>query len=94
MTDIEISNTMRRAIGMAAMNGNKLYRHPGGFWAGPDWKHQLEPSFGTKTMSALVRRELASYSKTIKGKHGDFPVEIELAPHALELATTRSRAKS
>ncbi len=74
---IEVSNEMQHAIEHAKANGNKLTRHPGGFWMNAAG---TGISFGTTTVRALVARKLAIESNWKRNASGEFPIEITLAP--------------
>lgn len=58
----KLSPTMREAYEFAMKNGGKLYRHPGGFWAGKEWVPHQVPWFGVQTVEALVKRGVAVFS--------------------------------
>ena len=88
---MKLSPTMEAALALARANGGKLQRHPGGFWAGPDFQIEgragrVDPWFGTQTIMALVDRGLAVYSARrpipYDGRPGgrEYPVEITLVP--------------
>lgn len=73
-----LSPEMQQAVRFANAHGNKLVRHPGGFWAGPQFVG-VRPWFGTTTIEALVRRGIASYTGW-KETHGrKFPIEVTLS---------------
>ena len=70
----EISKKMQQAMLYALVNGGKLRRYRGGFWAMENWRHGQFPWFGTSTVEALVSRGLMSYSEWRDGRKGRFPV--------------------
>jgi hypothetical protein len=81
----KLSPTMLRAIDLAQQNGNKLYRHSGGFWAGKSFseEHSRNPdgtptSEDTNTVHALVTRGVAEYTDHRTNARGSFEVEITL----------------
>lgn len=67
-----LSQEMRRAVQFAKLHGNKLTRHPGGFWTGLI-AECCGTSFGTSTVEALVKRGAASYTAWKDGRNGRFP---------------------
>ena len=78
MSERSLTPTMERAINFAKGNDGKLIRHPGGFWQGPMFSRWGE-SFGTSTVEALVKRELADYTDWFTNKAGrKFPIEATL----------------
>lgn len=81
----KLSPTMLACIEFAKTKNNKLQKHPGGYWAGPEWKSPTEYYFSTNTVHALVIRELAVYTRKINGRNGTFLVEITLTKAAHEL---------
>ena len=74
----QLTPTMQAAVDMAREHGGALHRHPGGFWAGPEWKLHGAPYVGTPTVEALVRRGVARHSEWKDGRMGRFPVKMEL----------------
>lgn len=74
---VKLSDTMTKAVSLAARNGNKLTRHPGGIWSYDAFRQHGE-SYGTSTVNALVLRGVMKYSKWKKGRNGKFPVEATL----------------
>jgi hypothetical protein len=72
--NIEISEKMHQAISYALVNGGKLCRYRGGFWAMENWRNGQHPWFGTSTVKALVSRGLMSYTEWQEGRHGRFPI--------------------
>jgi hypothetical protein len=72
--NIEISKKMQEAMLYALVNGGKLRRYRGGFWAMENWRHGQRPWFGTSTIKALVSRELMSYTEWQEGRRGRFPI--------------------
>ena len=81
----KLSPTMLACIAFAKTKNDKLERHPGGFWAGPEWKSPTEYYFSTNTINAIVDRNFATYSRNINGRNGTFPVQITLTQAAHEL---------
>lgn len=82
MNDL-LTPTMEKALNLAKAHGGKLYRHPGGFWAGPEFQSYQggmgsSECYGTPTVNGLVVRGAAEYSDYKEGRGGDFPVEITL----------------
>lgn len=71
-----LSPEMQRAVKFAKAYGNKLIRHPGGFWGA----ERLSVSFGTSTVEALVTRGIGVYSQWFENQHGRrrFPIEMKL----------------
>lgn len=74
--NLELSKTMQQAMLYAMVNGGKLRRYRGGFWAMENWRHGQFPWFGTSTVEALVSRGLMSYSEWRDGRKGRFPVAV------------------
>ena len=72
--NLEISKKMQEAMLYALVNGGKLCRYRGGFWAMENWRHGQHPWFGTSTVKALVSRDLMSYTEWQEGRNGRFPV--------------------
>jgi len=72
--NVEISEKMQQAMAYALVNGGKLCRYRGGFWAMENWRDGQHPWFGTATVKALVSRELMLYTEWQVGRHGRFPV--------------------
>jgi hypothetical protein len=72
--NLEVSKKMQQAMLYALVNGGKLRRYRGGFWAMENWRHGQLPWFGTSTVEALVSRGLMSYSEWRDGRKGRFPV--------------------
>ena len=72
--DLEISQKMQEAMLYALVNGGKLCRYRGGFWAKENWHNGQHPWFGTSTVKALVSRGLMSYAEWQEGRKGRFPV--------------------
>jgi len=72
--NLEISKKMQQAMLYAMVNGGKLCRYPGGFWAMENWRHGQYPWFGASTVKALVSRGLMSYAEWQEGRKGRFPV--------------------
>jgi hypothetical protein len=72
--NVDISNKMQQALLYALVNGGKLYRYAGGFWALKNWHYGQPPWFGTSTITALVSRDLMSYSEWQEGRKGRFPI--------------------
>ena len=70
-----LTPTMDKAAELAKQHGGKLHRHPGGFWAGPEYK-QHGASFGTSTIDGAVKRGAAEYTDWKEGRNGRFPVEV------------------
>ena len=73
----DFSPEMLKAMTHAMQNGNKLTRHPGGFWMNAAG---TGISFGTSTIAALVARKAAIYSNWKRNAAGEFPIEITLTP--------------
>ena len=74
-----LTPTMKEAAKFAKEEcGGKLHRHPGGFWAGEDYR-QHGKSFGTSTVEGMVKRGAAEYTKYLDGRNGRFPVEATLS---------------
>lgn len=73
-----LTPTMEKAAEFARQHGGKLHRHPGGFWAGADYK-QHGTSFGTSTVDGMVKRGAAEYTDWKEGRNGRFPVEMTLS---------------
>jgi len=71
-----ISEEMQRALAYAELQGGRLHRHPGGFWGHADWFGMVGRWFGASTISSLVNRGLAQYTKWQRGKRGSFPIEV------------------
>lgn len=94
-----ITPKMQEAIDFAKEHGNRLYRHPGGFWAGKTYK-QWGIYFGTNTIHGLVTRKVAEYTDWKEGRNGRFPIEITLKaiedkedlPEGFSYATTEELA--
>lgn len=81
-----VSKTQTRAIAFAKQHENKITRHPGGFWAGPEFRRQAGKEwFGTSTVQALVNRGLMEYSewRGYKGRPGQYPIEATLTEKGL-----------
>lgn len=75
---MKLTKNMHEAVDFARQHGGKLYRHPGGFWAGPDYQ-QWGKSFGTSTVEGMVKRGAAEYTVWKDGRNGRFPVELVLS---------------
>jgi len=74
-----ISRAMAHAIAEAkGLGGGRLVRLQGGFWDAGGGGRGI--SFGTKTIEALIARQLASYTEWKEGRNGRFPIEITLTP--------------
>lgn len=73
-----LTPTMEKAAAFAKQHGGKLRRHPGGFWAGPEYQ-QWGTSFGTSTVDGMVKRGAAEYTDWKEGRNGRFPVEVSLS---------------
>lgn len=71
---LEISKKMQQAMLYALVNGGKLCRYRGGFWAMENWRKGQYPWFGTSTIKALVSRGLMSYTAWQEGRKGRFPI--------------------
>ena len=72
--DLEISQKMQEAMLYALVNGGKLCRYRGGFWAKENWHNGQHPWFGTSTVKALVSRGLMLYTEWHEGHSGRFPI--------------------
>jgi hypothetical protein len=59
----------------AAANGGKLHREAGGFWCGRNGRSG--PTFGTSTVQALVKRNVATYS-VWKDRERGYPFSVEM----------------
>lgn len=77
--NMELTTTMKMAAEYARQHGGKLHRHPGGFWAGPEYKSHYATSFGTSTVDGMVKRGAAEYTAWKEGRNGRFPVEVTLS---------------
>jgi hypothetical protein len=79
----ELSPTMRQAIDYALKHSEGvrenavLVRFPGGFWGLRTWKPS-EIWFGTTTVEGIVKRGAGEYVKWQEGKHGKFPIEVQI----------------
>lgn len=71
---LELSKKMQEAMLYAMVNGGKLCRYRGGFWAMQNWRKGQRPWFGTSTVKALVSRNLMSYTEWQEGRNGRFPI--------------------
>jgi hypothetical protein len=71
---MELSEKMQEAMLYAMVNGGKLCRYRGGFWAMENWREGQHPWFGTSTVKALVSRGLMSYTEWQEGRNGRFPI--------------------
>ena len=78
----ELSPKMLKAIDHMKNHDNKLVRFPGGYWAAEGWAWH-GPYFGTSTVEALVRRNVATYTVWKDGRNGKFPIEVTLKPSSL-----------
>jgi len=79
MNNAYMSQTMLEAYEYAKANGGIIARHQGGFWAKAEGWDRNQKFFGTTTIIALVRREMAVFSKWQPRKlGGEFPIEITL----------------
>jgi hypothetical protein len=58
----------------------RIVRFPGGFWE----IMGNAPSFGTKTVQALVDRGIAKYTDWKDGRNGKFPVEARLSAYVVD----------
>lgn len=73
------SKEMRRLLRLMVLSDGQVRRQPGGYWR-PIREDEEPcvarafPSFGTTTVSALVRRGLAYYMEWKRGRHGKFPI--------------------
>lgn len=85
-----LSPTMKDAYNFIKENGDKLYRHPGGFWSKKEWRSYREKYFGTNTIKALVARGVAEYTDWQQGRRGQFPVEITLLDITIVTFNNRS----
>lgn len=73
-----LSDTMSALVDRMKECDNKIYRHPGGYWAHKDFKYNNGPWFGTPTVQALISRGVAEYSNWQEGRNGRFPIEARL----------------
>jgi hypothetical protein len=73
---LELSEKMQEAMLYAMVNGGKLCRYRGGFWAMENWREGQHPWFGTSTVKALVSRGLMSYTEWQEGRNGRFPIAV------------------
>lgn len=60
--------------------GDKVHRHPGGFWTNEIWSGRI--TYGTSSVQALVDRGLAAYTRSRTGANGTFPIEATLTAAA------------
>lgn len=60
---MKLSPTMQDAIKYANEHGGKLVRYPGGYWTVSGHEMTRGISFGTSTIEALVKRNVAVYSE-------------------------------
>ena len=72
-TNGALTKTMRQAVAFARQHGGMLYRHPGGFWSGPEFSGYGE-SYGSSTVEALVARGVVEYAGWKEGRNGRFPI--------------------
>jgi len=72
--NLEVSKKMKQAMLYALVNGGKLCRYRGGFWAMENWRKGQTPWFGASTVEALVSRGLMSYTEWRDGNKGRFPI--------------------
>lgn len=80
-----LTEEMLRALRfMEARVDKSVYRHPGGYWSGPGNPGSFMSLFGTSTISSLVGRGLADYTRWQHGKSGDFPVRLTLRPGVID----------
>lgn len=80
----ELSPTMRDAIDHALKHSGGvpenavLVRFPGGFWSHRG-SRQIDPTWGTTTIEAIVKRGAAEYTKWKERKDGSqFPIEVTI----------------
>ena len=73
---LSLSPSMREALFFVEKHAGRIRRYPGGFWTNPEKYEQ--PTFGTKTIEALVTRGYLFYSEWKQGRRGIFPIEAKL----------------
>lgn len=77
----KLSETMIRAVGMARRADDKLTRYPGGYWCGGELDNwNVGAWIGTKTVEALIKRDVMEYTKwkTPRVRGNSFPIEATI----------------
>lgn len=80
----KLSPTMINCIAMATESGGELVRYQGGYWA-PRGGHPVVKKVawhGATSISALVRCGYAEYTEHREGRHGTFPIAMQLTAKA------------
>lgn len=82
----EMSQTMKEAVIFANAHGGTLHRAPGGYWIREQDKGSLPHCrhYGTKTVAALVIRDVAKYTAWQEGRNGKFPIEMTIIKGRVE----------
>ena len=73
-----LSPEMRRCLDFIRRHDGQIHRHPGGYWAGRDWRSGTGESFRSKTVEALVARGLLTYPDWTTECLGRFPSRATL----------------
>jgi len=84
---LELSKKMQEAMLYAMVNGGKLCRYRGRFWAMENWREGQHPWFGTSTVKTLVSRGLMSYTEWQEGRNGRFPMAAVVISELLDVQT-------
>lgn len=70
---------MKRAVEYMRKHGGKIERFAGGYWTNSATA-SFRDTFGSSTISALVKRDVAKYVEFRAGRYGEFPIRAELVP--------------
>ena len=85
---------MRQCMEYMQSHGNEIFRHPGGFWAEPNWTRG-EINFSTQTVYGLFYRLLIEFTEHRENRGGKFAIRARLisqpSPKSVSVKTNKDQ---